>query len=44
MNLQQEVCLLIGRAKPWRRPRNMALYIVACALTIVLALLAEPNE
>jgi len=41
MNLQQEVCLLMGRPKPWRKPRSLLLYLILCALAIVLLLLHE---
>jgi len=39
MNLQQEVCLLMGRPKQPRTIRSLLLYLVALALAAVLLLL-----
>ena len=48
MNLPQEIRMLMNNQRKARTrrpmPRNMALYFVACALAMVLVLLAEPNE
>jgi len=41
MDLQQEVYLLMGKPKLWRRPRNLLLWLILCALALVLLLLAE---
>jgi len=41
MNLQQEVCLLMGKPRPRLKPRSLLLYLILCALAIVLLLLHE---
>ena len=43
MNLQQEVCLLMGRPKQPRTIRSILLYLVALALAAVLMLLVEES-
>lgn len=43
MNLQQEVCLLMGRPKQPRSIRSLLLYLVALALAAVLMLLVEES-
>ena len=43
MNLQQEVCLLMGRPKQPRTIRSLLLYLVALALAAVLMLLVEES-
>jgi len=41
MNLPQDVCTMMGRIRQGRRSRNMVLYLVACALAMVLVLMTE---
>lgn len=43
MNLQQEVCLLMGRPKQPRTIRSLLLYLAALALAAVLLLLVEES-
>ncbi len=43
MNLQQEVCLLMGRPKQPRNIRSLLLYLAALALAAVMLLLVEES-